>query len=165
MAYMHLVPVLGMCLSPACSAHILRGGTGTACPFMCQTALNALCCAHVPNVKCCAVLIFQSHVTCHTFSSFSVMLSREIFLKTTSLPSLRLYNSAVLKGRKLLFLSQVSFYKVNCVECFVTILHAFPPSSSAFSLFSESFPSEFCLLFDPLQVLCWTTRGAFSPGI
>lgn len=101
---------------------------------LCSTALSALHCKHVHNVKCRLVRMLQSRASCHTFSSSSVMLSREIFLKTTSFPSLRLYKSTVLKRKKIAIFVTSSLLQSEMYTTFITILHSVPPPLSAFSL-------------------------------
>ena len=122
LVHIHLVPVLWVCLMLCACRTYFVVVLNQAQAQLCSSAIIALRCEHVHNVKCRPVRILQSRGSCHTFSSSSVMLSREIFLKTTSFPSLRLYRSTVLKRererekKKLLFLSQVPFYKMKCLQ-------------------------------------------------
>ena len=155
-----------------------------------SSALNALRCEHVHNVKCRPVRILQSHASCHTFSSSSVMLSMEIFLKTTSFPSLRVYKSTVLKRKKkLLFLSQVPYDKVKCMqylspfcilfhchylhlvsfwECLIKILFAFPSPPFFKILFHfvldyKSYPFTWDTVAFTINFLCTVLGKAVGP--
>ena len=115
-------------------------------------------------MECCPVRTFKSHVTYRTFSSSSVMLSREIFLKTTSFPSLRLYKSTVLKRRKNCYYVTSFILQSEVYAVCVTILHSVPPSLSAFSLFLREPDQNFVCFSIPFLfyfILC-SVYSAFT---
>jgi hypothetical protein len=69
------------------------------CFLYCETITKLLCYQGLEH-DVATVPFNQFHIIYHTFSSCCVMLSRQIFLKITSFPSVRLYKSTVLQRRK-----------------------------------------------------------------